>query len=75
MSRTRDWRRAQRDRVRYNRRAMMRVLWGWSFRQNPEWIEESARKSAKVNPFTACSCWMCQYEQRKEIEWDDWEDA
>jgi len=73
--RDRSWRRAQRERVRRNRYEQAKVLWSWSYERNREWFDETARKWGKVNPFTACSCWMCTYDIAKRFapdpqEWD-----
>jgi len=73
--RGRSWRRAQRERVRTNRYQLARSLWGWSFRYNPEWIEESSVRWGKSNPLTVCSCEWCSYNQKKEAfptveDWD-----
>lgn len=73
--RDRSWRRAQRERVRKNRYERAKVLWSWSFNERPEWFEEAARKWGKTNPFTQCSCPMCQYDYAKRFAPDisEWE--
>lgn len=73
--RNRAWRRSQRERVRTNRLERAKVLWSWSFRNDPEWLVRSALKWGKVNPFTQCSCNMCQYDYNKRFapDIDEWE--
>lgn len=61
--RTRDWRRAQRERIRHNRRRLFTDLWSWS---SADYIDRVWRCWSKVNPGTKCSCWMCSYPSRPD---------
>ena len=70
--RDRAWRRAQRERVRTNRRKFLRTFWRSDGGQ--DYIEQRWRFWSKVNPLTQCSCPMCQYDQnvRKGPKPSDW---
>jgi hypothetical protein len=65
MARNRAWRRAQALRLIQRRRNLAYQL-GW----DPTWFERVANRWDKINPWTQCSCWMCQYQNRPEdVDW------
>ena len=78
MSRSRSWRRAQALRLIERRYQRAKWMWTYSFANRPDWIEEQKVRWDKVNPWTMCSCWMCQldYTERRPRgpfieDWDE----
>ena len=57
MNRTRDWRRAQRERIRRRRRNFDTVRWAWD--------AGNSRMVAIMTEHPACQCRQCQYLQRR----------
>ena len=50
--------RHHKERVKKNRIRKIKVKWTSSAMNDPEWVLKQAQK--KDNPFTRCSCEMCQ---------------
>ena len=46
------------------RRSRLKNWWKDTATHHPEWLEHNARM--KTNPFTLCSCYMCQENNRQK---------
>ena len=58
--------RHHKQRVVRNRIKKIKVKWRCSATNNEEWVIKTAK--GKDNPFTRCSCWMCQDTEHEHAE-------
>ena len=58
--------RHHRQRVIRNRVRKIKVKWRSSAKGDPAWVQSTAR--GKDNPFTRCSCEMCQESEYHQAE-------